>query len=561
MEVLRKFFSLMQRIEELSPDIPVVFLGHTYALQPTFDEFQRAASILMERNKADLETGALPQLNICFCNKLVVIKDAMQRPCMEYEVRKIVVSCVNAKNKRLLGIFYHKDTTCFGVNVAGKGLECHLFLCRSKEKAKLAAYNIGKLLAKEYDLAEPCLTENLEEKNISISNVVKNELDYENVAKFFRKNFNPNSCDVSILTTPCDSLSTFMTTTGYDSGRASTIASREYNNISASDSFREHHKKQKNYLSISSSRSWSFKNSKSNNSSRSASFKNAASTSSSRSCSFKNAASASSSRSCSFKNAASANSSRSSSFKNLVQNSNSFREQKATNDTLKRKEELKNTTREKIKYQHSIDDDNVSGSDGDSRTTSSLYISPYDNTASSKIRVIYSSHDSDGDSVSLSDDDSKISKGLLNPQYCYRSTFPTCILEESTEEININRFSSSRESDIIEDEPNVDVILNGADSVSLHKENPTLEDTRLSRNLNTIEDFSNASLSIKRHGEYPNKKSLEITHPLFKESSLINNDANNNDKLTNEKSLVTNLLGVNDLNAYTHLVKMQETDI
>ena len=537
MEILRKFFSFMQRFEEFSPcDIPAVFLGHTYALQPTLDEFKRTASILMEKNKKDLEKGVLPPLIICFSDKAVIVKDAKQRPCIEYEIRKIVVSCVDAKNKRLLAIFYHKDTTCFGANVAGKELECHLFLCRSKDKAKLAAYNIGELLAKEYELPERRLTATLEEKNISVSNAVNNEFDYENVAKFFRRNFvNPNDCDISIVTTPCDSLSTFVTTTGYDSGRASTITSRDYKNLSANNSFREHYNRSnsfKNYLSTSSSRSCSFKTNKSNNSSRSCSFKNSGN------------------------------------------NNNSFRERKTSNEVVKKKEEIKNITNNKIKCQYSIDDDNVSGSDEDSKITSSLYINPYDNTmlpkrveesikernsTNDKIKVIYSLHDSEDDNMSLSDEDSKVTTNFLNARYYYKTPFPGCILEESTEEISFNRLSNARENYTFDKETLINNAINGENRHSFYKENQSKEVSKHNLTEDVCCNLNGVTLTTKRNGEYPSKKALEITNHFFKENSL--NSVNNQHAVENKINMVTDLLQENDLNEYMQLIEMHETDI
>ena len=230
MDILRRIFSFRHRSgDSLTSNnlqsIPGYYLGHTYAAQPNSDELQRAAHILVARNKKDMEKNNLPILSACFETTSVILRNG-KNLCCEFEIRRIVVSCVDAKNQKLLAIFYHNDSPFIASPMTSRGLECHLFLCHSKEVAKLAANKVGELLAKEYSTTgRP--TSKVSNGQNRLSKQV-DEFDYENISKFFHQKVLHNSSDYqnrSMFSTPSSSISTFVATTGYDSGRASSAPS------------------------------------------------------------------------------------------------------------------------------------------------------------------------------------------------------------------------------------------------------------------------------------------------------------------------------------------------
>lgn len=236
MDLIRKFFSFVNRTGESltaangPSSIPGYYLGHTYTAQPTPEELRRAAYILTIKSKKDLEKNTIPMLSLCFEDSVVVLRDGKNHNCCHYDIRKIVVSCVDAKNQRLLAIFYHNDSPFIASPTMSRGLECHLFLCRTKDIAKFAANKIGELLAKQYDKPSPRKPVNFNTTDIRLSKAIgqNDDFDYENISKFFRQKVFNDRHDIpdrSMLSTPCASLSTCATTTGCDSGRASTSAS------------------------------------------------------------------------------------------------------------------------------------------------------------------------------------------------------------------------------------------------------------------------------------------------------------------------------------------------
>ena len=241
MAFFRKFFSFINKTpgcenEDVEGNsemtIATYYLGHTFTAQPNSDELKRAAHILTAKSKKDLEKNQIPILYICSENASVLLRDGQNHKCREFEVRKIVMSCIDAKNQKLVAIFYHNDSPFIRDSQRDSTnlLECHLCLCKNKESAKTAANKIGELLSREYKIPsrEPVVKKKIEDGSVRLSKANYEDFDYENVSKFFQQNvfgLPPKNYSVSSMSTPYSSLSTFATTNGCDSGCASTVAS------------------------------------------------------------------------------------------------------------------------------------------------------------------------------------------------------------------------------------------------------------------------------------------------------------------------------------------------
>ena len=235
MAFFRRFFSFINNnaksnIEsEVTGDVTIAtyYLGQTYAAKPNSDELKRASHILMTKAKKDLEKNLIPTVYLCFESTTIFLRDALNHSCCEYDVRKIVMSCIDSRNQKLVAIFYDNASPYIG-NAKSKSnmLECHLCLCKNKEAAKSAANQIGEMLSREYKLPSRQPYKKMEDSSVRLSKANYDDFDYENVNKFFQqKVFGLKESSVSSLSTPCGSVSTFATTTGCDSGCASTIAS------------------------------------------------------------------------------------------------------------------------------------------------------------------------------------------------------------------------------------------------------------------------------------------------------------------------------------------------
>ena len=221
MDLLRSFISLFNRpgdtvlgANTVDLSIPVCYYGHTYVAQPNSDELRRAAFILESRNKTAGKNFAY--LLACYDEYTIVLRDNSRCAVRKFEIRKIVVSCVDAKHQRLLAMFYDNDSS-----ESSMGMECHLFLCRTKMVAKMAANKIGeklnKLQFKSSEKLPPKIK--LDQVNIMTRPNVS-DFDYENISRFFREEvFN-----LSVQDPSSESSSTYLTA-GCDSGRASTVAS------------------------------------------------------------------------------------------------------------------------------------------------------------------------------------------------------------------------------------------------------------------------------------------------------------------------------------------------
>ena len=100
------------------------------------------------------------------------------------------------------------------------GLECHLFLTKHKEVARLAANKVSHLLAAIYNEEASVESSHLESGALHISRSQKpseDDIDYDSIQAFFRKNYSPTSRrnNVSPLSiTPAHSDSTFVTSSG-----------------------------------------------------------------------------------------------------------------------------------------------------------------------------------------------------------------------------------------------------------------------------------------------------------------------------------------------------------
>ena len=242
MAFFRRFFSFINNNgksnneNEVTGDVTIAtyYLGQTFAAKPNSDELKRASYLLMAKAKKDLEKNLIPTVYLCFESTTIFLRDARNHNCREYDVRKIVMSCIDARNQKLVAIFYDNASPYIGNGKSKSNmLECHLCLCKSKEIAKSAANKIGEMLSREYKLPSRQPTKKMEDSSVRLSKANYDDFDYENVSKFFQqKVFGLKENSVSSLSTPCGSVSTFATTTGCDSGCASTIASVDFRGVS-----------------------------------------------------------------------------------------------------------------------------------------------------------------------------------------------------------------------------------------------------------------------------------------------------------------------------------------
>lgn len=283
MEIIRKLLGLVNRTEEVNSlngtitITPVYYLGHTYTAQPTPDELKRAGIILTTKNKKIIEKSLLPSMSINFGENYILLKNEEEDCCCSFDITRIVFSCVDAKNQKMLALFYHNDSPYIATSITVRGLECHMFLCKTRETARNAATKIGSLLEKKYNTQRPsnsaarqkhniqtiCENQlyynsqpqescpqqklpseqeqqkvlqpserriNVKNNRIRYSKALDEDIEYDDIYKFFRKNVLNISHSNSFLSTQSDSLSTFLTTTGYDSGRASTAPSIDMKN-------------------------------------------------------------------------------------------------------------------------------------------------------------------------------------------------------------------------------------------------------------------------------------------------------------------------------------------
>ena len=236
MAFIRRIFSFINnnnanKENEITGDVTIAtyYLGKTFAAKPNSDELRRAAHILMSRAKKDLEKNLIPIVYLCFESTTVFLRDARNHNCCEYDVRKIMMSCIDARNQKLVAIFYHNESPYIGPS-KNKMIECHLCLCKNKESARSAANQIGEMLSREYKLPSRQPAKKMDDNSVRLSKANYDDFDYENVSKFFQqKVFGLKGGGVgengSGVSTPCGSVSTFATTNGCDSGCASTIAS------------------------------------------------------------------------------------------------------------------------------------------------------------------------------------------------------------------------------------------------------------------------------------------------------------------------------------------------
>ena len=239
MAFFRRFFSFINNNGKSSNEnevtgnvtIATYYLGQTVAAKPNSDELKRASYLLMAKAKKDLEKNLIPTVYLCFESTTIFLRDARNHNCREYDVRKIVMSCIDARNQKLVAIFYDNASPFIG-NTKSSMLECHLCLCKNKEIAKSAANKIGEMLSREYKLPSRQPTKKMEDNSVRLSKANYDDFDYENVSKFFQqKVFGMKENNVSGLSTPCGSVSTFATTNGCDSGCASTIASVDFRGV------------------------------------------------------------------------------------------------------------------------------------------------------------------------------------------------------------------------------------------------------------------------------------------------------------------------------------------
>ena len=135
------------------PHIPtngnIIYLGHNEATQPDPGELQRAMHCLYTRNRPRTSSAVSRPLTFSFDEEAMTgVEEDDPTNILEFTMHKIVLSCVDAKNQRILALFYHNPES--RQEVYKNGLECHLFLCKSKEVARRFAERISEALTISY---------------------------------------------------------------------------------------------------------------------------------------------------------------------------------------------------------------------------------------------------------------------------------------------------------------------------------------------------------------------------------------------------------------------------
>lgn len=118
------------------------YLGYIFSNQPDSSEVQRAYTCLVSRpRKAFVFT---------FADDTMIGIDASDvSNFVQLKMHRVVFSCVDAKNQKIVAVFYHNSSNP-NRDLHGPGLECHLIMGKSKEQARKFAERIADELIYTY---------------------------------------------------------------------------------------------------------------------------------------------------------------------------------------------------------------------------------------------------------------------------------------------------------------------------------------------------------------------------------------------------------------------------
>lgn len=145
MDVLKRLLGLTnchgeKRIDEgVHPCLSGYFLyyyGYILASQPDSAEIQRAMTCLLDKEKSSyIFTFSEDQM--------IGISENDPSQAVSFAVHRIVLSCVYARNQKIVAVFYHNpDSLVRDVNTLC-ALECHIFMCKTRDLARKFAERIS----------------------------------------------------------------------------------------------------------------------------------------------------------------------------------------------------------------------------------------------------------------------------------------------------------------------------------------------------------------------------------------------------------------------------------
>jgi len=129
-----------QRIEgDLQPCVSGYFLyycGYVFGNQPVSAEIQRAITCLMQKERR-------PFIFTFSDDNMIGMCEEDSTECLSFAMHRIVLSCVYAKNQKIVAVFYHNPDNPERDLNALCALECHIFLCKTREQARKFAERIS----------------------------------------------------------------------------------------------------------------------------------------------------------------------------------------------------------------------------------------------------------------------------------------------------------------------------------------------------------------------------------------------------------------------------------
>ena len=136
MDMLKRLLGLTnchseKRIEGgLQPCVSGYFLyyyGYIFGSQPISEEIQRAIACLVERRPFTFTFSDETMIGVC---------EGDSTECVTFAMHRVVLSCVYAKNQKIVAVFYHNpDNPNRDLNALCT-LECHIFMCKTREQAR-----------------------------------------------------------------------------------------------------------------------------------------------------------------------------------------------------------------------------------------------------------------------------------------------------------------------------------------------------------------------------------------------------------------------------------------
>ena len=145
MDMLKRLLGLTnchgeKRLEEgLQPCISghsLYYYGYIFGNQPDTSEIQRAMACLLVKER-------IPFLFTFSEDTMIGVSEGDASQCVSMAMHRIVLSCVYAKNQKIVAVFYHNpDNPERDLNTLC-ALECHIFMCRTREQAKRFAERIS----------------------------------------------------------------------------------------------------------------------------------------------------------------------------------------------------------------------------------------------------------------------------------------------------------------------------------------------------------------------------------------------------------------------------------